>query len=380
MSVIHKGTETRRAGLVMAAGLAVIVAAVIYGWAVSPSPFPVARAGEPAPDAEDSAPPDIPALAMELAACTGHVESPQLAGRQKMLTTFLGNEASLAPDGRETFVTAFGLMALTGANKDGVHDRLIQRLVARLKAAQWDQSRGIAESALASGGTGYKPAAPPDLYHTALAVESLRRAGVTANDPYMRRAERFVSRCQALPNANGSAAPFDSVPLTASDRGGFAIAPAGFDEAKGESPHGEMRHPCGSLTCDGLKSLVYCGVPKTDRRVQAGLDWLRRNYTLAANPGMTVPRCRLYDYYLSLATAMTALGEDSIVDAQHVRHNWRRELQHVLRSEQQANGSWLNVAEADNFPEAHPVVTTSLAVMTLCQTMKPQQESDHRVR
>lgn len=365
------GPAAGRHAVVLASGLAVILAAVIYGWAVSPMQLPLARAGEPVPTSDHSATTDITALAMELTACTGRVDDARLLGRQKMLARFLGEEASQSPDGRETSFLAFGLMMLAGANKDRVHDGLIQRTTARVKGAQWEQSRGLTDSDPRFGGTGYRPSASPDLYHTALAIESLYRAGVPGSDPYMQRAARFVSRCQVVPAEGPAASPNNA----ASDRGGFAIAPAEFDEAKGETTPGEMRRPCGSLTCAGLKSLIYCGVPKTDARVQAGLDWLRRHYTLTANPGMSVPRCRLYDYYLSLATAMAVLGEESIVDRHSVPHNWRRELQAVLRAEQQPNGSWLNLAESDNFPEAQPVVTTSLAVMTLCQTMKPREES-----
>ncbi len=114
-----------------------------------------------------------------------------------------------------------------------------------------------------------------------------------------------------------------------------------------------------------MKTLIYCGYPKEDRRIAAALDWLRRNYALTANPGMSEPRSRLYDYWYSWATAMAVLEARTFVDADQVRHNWPRELLDLLAAEQQPDGCWLNPLESESIREAHPAVTTSLAILTL---------------
>jgi len=261
---------------------------------------------------------------------------------------------------RQTFVLSYGLIALVGANDDGRYDKLIRSTMRRLKAAQSVASPGAPESEPSVGGTGYKLAARPDLYHTSLALEAMRQAGVPVRDPYVERALGFISSCQNLPKEGDPAGSSD-----ASLRGGFSIVPQARDVSSEDRGLGDSLRPCGSLTCAGLQSLILCGVPKEDRRVEAALDWIRRNYTLAANPGMAIPRARLFDYYLCLAGAMTALGEETLVDAKHTPHNWRRELGLILESEQQPDGSWLNLEEADALTEIHPLATTSLAVMTL---------------
>jgi len=346
----------------MAWAFSVTFAAATYGWFLHGPHARVASASEPAATFSGKAAPDIVAVVMaaQLTACTGYVDSARVAEGLKRLERILNDDASRMADDRQTFVLSFGLMAIVGAKDFGRYDRLIERTRDRLKAVQWDATGGNAESKSFLGGAGYKSLAPPDLYHTSLAIESLRRAGVPASDPFMQRAIRFVSSCQCLENEGSPAASFG-----ATERGGFSIAPPAPNGSKGKREADDSLPPCGSLTCAGLKSLIYCGVPKEDRRVVAALDWVRRNYTLAANPGMSIPRFRLYDYYLSLSGAMTVFHEDSIVDAKNVRHNWRRELEQVLEAEQQPDGSWLNPAEADTLAEAHPLVTTSLAVMTL---------------
>jgi squalene-hopene/tetraprenyl-beta-curcumene cyclase len=360
----NRGGSRRAASIIVPAVFMTIVA----GWFAQFCRDPVAMCHEAARPSNDDGSPEIAAVATvaALAARSGYSDSDRIAERLAYLERFLGDDSSLASVRRQTFVVSFGLMALVEANEGGRYDRLIRRTVDRLKAAQWTAARGCADSDPLSGGTGYKPLAEPDLYHTSLAIESLRRAGVPARDPCMARAARFVSRCQSLPSGQSPAAPAD-----ATDRGGFSIVPASFDRS-GDAPFADdSSRPYGSLTCAGVKSLIYCGVPKGDDRVKAALEWLRRNYTLDANPGMSAPRCRLYDYYLSLAAAMVVLGEDSVVDSNNVRHDWRRELQRVLEAEQQSDGSWVNPAEADNLAEAHPLVTTSLAVLTLRRIAVP---------
>jgi squalene-hopene/tetraprenyl-beta-curcumene cyclase len=256
-------------------------------------------------------------------------------------------------------------MAFAEVDDPGRYGELVERTVYRLKAAQWNQTRGCEDSDPNFGGVGYNPSARPDLYHTSLVIESLHGAGVSADDDFMRRAVQFVSRCQNLDTINHVQGVADD----AAGPGGFSILPAAPGGTNGAESTGELLEPCGSLTCAGLKSLIYCGVPKDDGRVVAALDWLRRNYSLSVNPGMSVPRWRLYDYWYSWSTAMTLLGEETIVDGLNIRHDWRRELVQLLRAEQQPDGCWINPDESESIREAHPVVTTSLAILTLCRIL-----------
>jgi hypothetical protein len=84
---------------------------------------------------------------------------------------------------------------------------------------------------------------------------------------------------------------------------------------------------------------------------------------------MSIPRWLLYDDRLSLATALTLLDEEVIVDGDNIRHHWRRELVELIRAEQQLDGYWVNLDESESIREAHPVVTTSPAILTVCRIL-----------
>lgn len=357
MRIGQGSKRTRRLQIPVALALAVWASA-----SLSSPHAPAARADDRASALWDRVSPEITALVLAAQAAngSGQEQAVRMGAAFKRLEQVLEEGTSRESGGRRTFVLSYGLMALVGANDDGHYDKLIRCTMRRLKAAQSVPTPGASESEASVGGTGYERAASPDLYHTSLALEALRQAGMPVRDPYVQRAVRFISSCQSLPEKGHPTGKPEAVL-----HGGFSIVPRTQGASKEDGKPDESLRPCGSLTCAGLKSLILCGVPKEDRRVEAALDWIRRNCTLAANPGMAIPRGRLYDYYLCLAGAMTALGEDTIVGAGHIRHNWRRELGLVLEAEQQPDGSWLNLEEADALSEIHPLATTSLAVMTL---------------
>lgn len=315
------------------------------------------------PIASEATSPDLTAVMLVAGLKTRGLASrslPHVESQLRVLHKFLNDDTAHVPEGRETFLLSFALMALEHANSEGLYTPLIQQTVAKLKQAQWSTERACDSSDPRFGGTGFRMEAAPDLYHTSLAIEALRTVGVPASDAYMQRALQFVTRCQLV----GSESNAESSRKTV---GGFAIAPAmpNAQVSSGAQNTVSTAPPCGSLTCAGLKSLALCGVKKDDQRIDAALRWLGTNYTLKANPGMPNPRFRLYDYYWSFATAMTLLEIDVIVDSDRTRHNWRHELVSVLQSEQRRDGSWMNRAEAGSSREAHPFLTTSYAMITL---------------
>ena len=78
------------------------------------------------------------------------------------------------------------------------------------------------------------------------------------------------------------------------------------------------------MTYAGLKSFLYAGVGKDDKRVKAAVEWIKKNYTVTENPGQK--DAGLFYYYHTFAKAMDALGEDPFTDAKGTKHNWRLEL------------------------------------------------------
>jgi squalene-hopene/tetraprenyl-beta-curcumene cyclase len=261
------------------------------------------------------------------------------------------------------YTTSVALMAFQEANKNGRYDALIKNAVRFLKRLQ----DGSDEQNVKHGGVGYDGKKRPDLSNTQYFVDALLSAGVPKNDPAIKRALKFISRCQ---NIKGE---FNDQPFakraSKDDEGGFVYTPLDADDKRHLTPEGGLRSR-GAMTYGGLKSFLYAGVSKKDPRVQAALGWIRRHYTLDENPGMG--QGGLYYYYHTFGKAMDALGQDRFTDAKGVKHDWRRELFEALKKRQKANGSWTNTKDR-TFGEADPNLATAFAVLTLSYCRGPQK-------
>ena len=116
-----------------------------------------------------------------------------------------------------------------------------------------------------------------------------------------------------------------------------------------------------SMTYTGLKSMLYAGLTKDDKRVKAALNWLRKYYSVDQNPGLD--QQGLYYYYHTFARSLTTLDEDLFEDVKGEKHDWRRELTDALAKRQKENGSWVNAA--DRWLEGDPNLTTAYSLMAL---------------
>ena len=121
----------------------------------------------------------------------------------------------------------------------------------------------------------------------------------------------------------------------------------------------------GSMTYAGVKSLIYAKLPKTDARVAAAHDWIRRNYTLAENPGVGTDG--QYYYYLTFARALDAWGEPMIEvikpDGSKETRDWAMDLIDQLASMQNPDGSFRSVD--DRWMENNPTLITAYALIAL---------------
>jgi Prenyltransferase and squalene oxidase repeat len=209
--------------------------------------------------------------------------------------------------------------------------------------------------------------ADADLSSTLFAVGALRIAGVTADDPAIRRASAFVRRCQ---NFDGDDPEFDD--------GGFFFSPTDPARNKageaGTDRRGRVRYRSyGSATADGLRALLRCGVPPDDPRVAAARSWLERHFSPDENPGAFPPsresdRGSTYYYYAwSLAHALRALG--GRMESGPGRGTvWAEQLARELVRRQRPDGTWSNRFTASK--EDDPLVATPLALgaLGLCRT------------
>src|SRR5581483_3892471 len=113
------------------------------------------------------------------------------------------------------------------------------------------------------GGVGYDAKSRPDLSNTHFMVEALLAAGVSKDDPAIKKALTFVSRCQNFKSE------FNEQPFAAKagddDKGGFVYNPLDQDNLKSDkrTADGGLRSE-GGMTYAGLKSFLYSGVSKDD--------------------------------------------------------------------------------------------------------------------
>jgi squalene-hopene/tetraprenyl-beta-curcumene cyclase len=176
----------------------------------------------------------------------------------------------------------------------------------------------------------------------------------------MKKALVFVSRCQ---NLKGE---FNDQPWAGLiNDGSFIYSPAGGGSTKTIDETGGALPGYGSMTYAGVKSMIHCGLTKDDPRMKKALEWLAKNYTLDANPGMPPQRAKLglYYYYHTMAKTLDALGSDTFTDAKGIAHDWKSELFAKLKSVQLPDGSWKN--DSDRWMEGDANLVTGYCLMAL---------------
>lgn len=239
--------------------------------------------------------------------------------------------------------TALALLALQAVG-NAKHGEAIAKAQRFLVGLQADEGEGYTNKDKFFGGIGYGTDERPDLSNLQFAVEALRESGWADKKVYD-NAVVFLTRCQNRSESNDQ--PW------AGDDGGFVYAP-------NESKAGSFAS-YGSMTYAGLKSLMYCNVPKTDPRVTDAWKWLRANWDLSGHPGMG--KVGLFYYYQTMSKALAAWGEPIIVDSRGRKHDWYAELATKLLSVQLPDGSWKN--DEPRYWEDNPVLVTSRAVLAL---------------
>ena len=236
--------------------------------------------------------------------------------------------------------TSVSIMALSSAKNPG-YDAAIAKAQGFIKGLQVTD-----ESDLYFGGIGYgSRESVHDLSNMNIAIQALTESG--SDDPEVwDKAIKFLERCQNRSETNDQD--------WAGDDGGFIYAP------DGESKAGEHQSYA-SMTYAGLLSFIYAKVARDDPRVEAAVDWITKHFTVEENYGME--QQGLFYNYHTMAKALRAYGESTIVDAKGVSHDWYRELAEQLIDEQAPDGFWVN--ENSRWMERDPVLVTAYAVIAL---------------
>lgn len=188
-------------------------------------------------------------------------------------------------------------------------------------------------------------------------------AGVACKDVDWQAAAAFLERCQNIPSAKSDKA----VSGRPGDLGGFFYEPNRGMAGGGKDADGRpIWYSYGTATYGGLMSLLYADVDRGDRRVQAAIKWVRRNWTLAEHAGQG--QQGLYFYYHTIAKALRAYGEDPLELADGARVNWRRDMVVRLCSLQRKDpktglGYWVN--PNGRWMENDPVLVTAYSLLAL---------------
>jgi len=311
--------------------------------------------------------PGITALVVTAMLRSGRVApaEPAVTRGLAFLEKYVGPNGGLSEAPHSVYTTSVALMAFHEANRGGRYDRVIKGSQDFLKSTQLDESEGKTRNDVSYGGLGYGGGnSRPDLSNTSFAIEALRDTGLAADDPALRKALIFVSRCQNLQSE------FNDQPWAGKvNDGGFVYNPGGGGggggrgkAAKGaaKAPDAGLRSVAG-MTYAGLKSMIYAGLTPDDPRVKAAIGYIKDHYTLDENPGQG--QRGLYYYYQTFAKAMALLGKPTVVDSKGREHDWRAELVAALARRQEASGGWVN--HDDRFMEGDPHIVTSYGLLAL---------------
>ncbi|MCM8538889.1 MAG: terpene cyclase/mutase family protein [Lentisphaeraceae bacterium] len=279
--------------------------------------------------------------------------------------------AKSAEKGYPNYSTSVSVVSFYLINKDK-HLNLIKKARNFLKKSQFEENTGA--TPVEAGGIGYGSTKnKSDLSNTQMALEALYithdvenestdAEAVKATKECWDKANKFITRCQALPTTNdlkwAKAAPGEDV-------GGFIYSP---DRTKVE---GEELRVYGSMTYAGLKSMVYAGYLKEDKltkedpRVKAAMEWVGKNYTLDENPGVGAQG---HFYYIqTMAKALDAYDQDAIKSKDGKTNLWRRDVVKKLLSLQKSDGHWVN--ENGRWMENVPEMVTAFSLNSMSHAL-----------
>ncbi|MGO9113981.1 MAG: hypothetical protein ACLP9L_32595 [Thermoguttaceae bacterium] len=300
------------------------------------------------------------------------------------LAGFVGDDGRLKVQAREllfpvyTAASASRVLVLVQRSPRNVRGQ--QAWLAYLRGRQLNESLGWQPADPEYGGWGYaldvprKPAPgnPKELLHesnlaaTVFALAALRSAKVPAGDPAYAQSLAFVKRCQNFSDDPAAADPkFDD--------GGFFFIPGDAAQNKagaaGTDRFGHTRfYSYGTMTADGLRALLRCGLAEDHPRVVAARKWLTRNFSAAHNPGrFAADRAVIQDatwYYWTWAASHAFLAVH--LERFHAGDGliaWPEAFARELLGRQRPDGSWVN--RFTDAKEDDPLISTSWAAAAL---------------
>lgn len=268
----------------------------------------------------------------------------------------------------QNYETCCAIMCFAAANQaappdaNGMrpYDELLKKAQKYLLGQQYTEERDVTKEDPKYGGVGYGGQTRPDLSNTQYFLDALVAAGKDKDDPAIQKALVFVSRCQNLESEH------NTLPFAGKiNDGGLTYVPT-YEEPTGRDAAGGLRSYA-AMTYAGLKSMIYAGLTKDDKRVKAAFDWLSLHYSVEEHPGRG--SSGLYYYYQTMAKALNVLQLDEIETSDGKKHPWRSDLVTILLSKQQADGSWVNDKNRQ-YMENDPHLVTGFVLLVLADCQK----------
>jgi squalene-hopene/tetraprenyl-beta-curcumene cyclase len=286
----------------------------------------------------------------------------------------------------KTYTTAISMMALSSVDPtDRTRDAL--------RGAQAYLKNNQLKEGLGGGGLGYgdeepkvdpkgqlmvKKAEIPNLSVTGFAAEGMimaERAGLPRNREFWELVVKYVRRCQNSTEVNVEPefkAELQKFGLSIGDDGGLYYAASGdpriHKAATRKIADREVIQSYGSMTYDGIKTYLYAGLPKDSPEVKAAVDWVRKNYSVELHPGFPFDKSTrsheqgLFYYYLLMARALDAYGENPFETFDGKKHDWPREMAEKFLGSVRESKMWKN--ENPRWYEGDPVLVTSYVLVT----------------
>lgn len=305
-------------------------------------------------------------------------DDPSVARGVDYLLSFLQPDGGIYDGILASYNTSIAVSALSKVRTPDA-ESAVRGGVRFIRGLQWgpdalsrDDVQKVDEDHPFYGGIGYGRNGRPDNSNLTFMMRALEDAGVSASDPAVERAVKFLERTQMLDEVN------DQAYADGSSQGGFVYATGATGEqaGEGESKAGEIWESMddgtrvsrlrayGSITYAAFKSYLYADLDRDDVRVTAAMDWIRSNYTLEENPGMGEEG--LYYYYAMFSRALDAFGatEIAVREGESEREvDWANDLVDRLAELQEADGSFRPVN--DRWMENNRVLITAYCLLAL---------------
>jgi Squalene-hopene cyclase C-terminal domain/Prenyltransferase and squalene oxidase repeat len=270
------------------------------------------------------------------------------------------------------YVTSLAVLALEASGEERFQGH-IERARDFLVRLQSDEDQGYRKEDKFYGGVGYGGDERPDLSNTQFALEAVSAAGLPKDHPFFKAALTYLERCQNLSEVNDQVwKDKDGKEVRPGNDGGAIYLPGESKAGVAEMPDGSrVFMSYGSMSYALLKSYLFCGLDRRDRRVKAVADWTRKNFVLDRHPGFRAGSQGneqyqgLFYYYMSLARCMGVMRESSFTDEAGVKRVWAAELAEKLLSMQDPDdGSFVN-ARNERWQEGFKVIATGYALLAL---------------